>query len=99
MYSVIIRLQIPMMTGRFNVLLGSSAKLKCRLVELPFRGRRLSMFILLPDAQYSSSESDTGSRRAASLAHLEQHLTAENLKKLFATLKVTIAVNNLQFCI
>jgi hypothetical protein len=47
------------------------------------------MFILLPDSEYSESESETGTRRAATLAHLEENLNADNLKKLFATLRVS----------
>lgn len=73
-----------MMTGKFQVLLGSSSELNCRLLELPFRGRRLSMFIILPDLDENSGEEEPN----PSLLRLERNLDADNLKKLFATLRV-----------
>lgn len=72
-----------MMAGKFKVLLGESDTLRCRLLELPFRGKRLSMFIMLPDEDVSSSKSSS-----SRLSHLEENLTAQNLKKLFASLRV-----------
>ncbi|OXA45547.1 leukocyte elastase inhibitor [Folsomia candida] len=76
------KLEIPMMAGKFKVLLGESDTLRCRLLELPFRGKRLSMFIMLPDEDVSSSKSSS-----SRLSHLEENLTAQNLKKLFASLR------------
>jgi serine protease inhibitor len=69
-----------MMAGKFKVLLGESEDLRCRLLELPFRGKRLSMFFLLPDEEIEA--------RPSPLRHLERNLTAHNLKKLFSTLRV-----------
>lgn len=64
-----------MMAGKFKVLLGESPELGCRLLELPFRGKRLSMFLILPDEGPNS------------LRNLEANLTAINLKKLFSSLR------------
>lgn len=94
------RFEIPMMTGRFNVLLGSSEELKCRLLELPFRGRRLSMFILLPDQDRIRNIGDKRSNpnKLPNLTQLERNLNAENLKRLFSTLKATRIIILLWFC-
>ncbi|XP_071540539.1 leukocyte elastase inhibitor-like [Panulirus ornatus] len=69
------RFEIPMMVGRLELPLGSSAELEVRILELPFVARRLSMFILLPD------HPDHG------LASLERNITSDNIKALFSTLK------------
>ena len=68
-------MEIPMMSGRFTLPLGYSPEMECRILELPFTQKRISMFILLPD------ETD-------GLADLEQKITAENVKMLFTTLEV-----------
>ena len=64
-----------MMSGRFTLPLGYSPEMECRILELPFTQKRISMFILLPD------ETD-------GLAALERKITAENVKMLFTTLEV-----------
>ena len=64
-----------MMSGRFTLPLGYSPEMECRILELPFTQKRISMFILLPD------ETD-------GLASLERKITAENVKMLFTTLEV-----------
>ena len=71
----IFRMEIPMMSGRFTLPLGYSPEMECRILELPFTQKRISMFILLPD------ETD-------GLAALERKITAENVKMLFTTLEV-----------
>jgi serine protease inhibitor len=73
-----------MMAGKFKVLRGGSKDLRCRLLELPFVGKRLSMFIILPDEDSEQPDGSSG------LASLEKNLTAANLKKLFATLRVRL---------
>lgn len=65
-----------MMVGRFKVPVGYSSDLECRVAELPFVSRRISLFIILPD------EVDRG------LAKLEANMTSDNVKALFSTLKV-----------
>ena len=67
-----------MMSGRFTLPLGYSPEMECRILELPFTQKRISMFILLPD------ETD-------GLAALERKITAENVKMLFTTLEVISA--------
>jgi len=69
------------MAGKLKVLRGFSSDLRCRLLELPFVGKRLSMFILLPDEDVEN--------QPEALSRLERNLTAANLKKLFATLSVS----------
>ena len=71
----IFRMEIPMMSGRFTLPLGYSPEMECRILELPFTQKRISMFILLPD-------------ETAGLAALERKITAENVKMLFTTLEV-----------
>ena len=66
-----------MMSGRFTLPLGYSPEMECRILELPFTQKRISMFILLPD------ETD-------GLASLERKITAENVKMLFTTLEVIL---------
>jgi serine protease inhibitor len=65
-----------MMIGKLKVPMGSSPTLECQVLELPFKDRRISMFIFLPD------DVDRG------LYKLEASLTSETIKKLFSTLKV-----------
>ncbi|CAG0894643.1 unnamed protein product [Cyprideis torosa] len=69
------RVEVPMMIGRFKVPLGYSPDLECRVLELPFREKRMSMFIFLPD------DMETG------LSRLEANLTTDVIKALFSTLK------------
>ncbi|KAK8724342.1 hypothetical protein OTU49_011340, partial [Cherax quadricarinatus] len=69
------RFEIPMMVGRLELPLGYSPDLEVRVLELPFVGRKVSMFILLPD------HADLG------LTNLERNITADNIKALFSTLK------------
>ncbi|CAL8105285.1 unnamed protein product [Orchesella dallaii] len=73
------KLEIPMMAGKFQVSLGESNELGCRLLELPFRARRLSMFLLLPNEE-------TGDDPTQSLRRLESSLNSDTLKQLFSTL-------------
>ena len=65
------------MIGKFTLPVGYSPLLECRILELPFTERRISLFILLPD------EMDTG------LMKLEHNMTSDNIKALFSTLKVS----------
>lgn len=73
------RFEIPMMVGRFKIPVGYSHDLECRIAELPFSSRRISLFIILPD------EVDRG------LARLEANMTSDNIKALFSTLKVLLS--------
>lgn len=77
------KLEIPMMAGKFQVSLGESKQLGCRLLELPFKARRLSMFLLLPNEE-------TGSDPSESLDRLEKSLNSDSLKQLFSSLTVPI---------
>ncbi len=70
------RLEIPMMSGKFDLPVGYSKELECRVLELPFTQKRISMFVLLPD------DSEAG------LAQLEANVSTSNIKLLFSTLKV-----------
>jgi serine protease inhibitor len=72
------RIEVSMMAGRFKLPLGYSKELECRVLELPFSQRRISMFLLLPD------ESVDG------LSRLEANISTENIKLLFSTLQVSI---------
>ncbi|CAB3369776.1 Hypothetical predicted protein [Cloeon dipterum] len=69
------RFEIPMMIGKFKLPLGYSQDLECRVLEIPFKDRRISLFILLPD------DLDRG------LARLEEHMSSDTIKALFSTLK------------
>ena len=73
------RLEVPMMSGRFQLPHGYSTDLECQVLEIPFSQRRVSMFILLPD------NPDT-----EGILKLETNLTSDNVKLLFSTLKVCI---------
>ena len=65
-----------MMIGRFKIPIGYSSDLECRIAELPFSSRRISLFIILPD------DVDCG------LDKLETNMSSDNIKTLFSTLKV-----------
>lgn len=65
-----------MMSLRQSLPLGYSPELECRVLELPFTQRRISVFFLLPDDQVDG------------LTHLEGNMTTENIKLLFGTLQV-----------
>ena len=65
-----------MMFGRHTLPLGYSPELQCRILELPFTQRRISLFLLLPD------EAENG------LEELEQKMGPESIKMLFSTLQV-----------
>lgn len=65
-----------MMSGRFSMPLGYSSDLECRVLEIPFTQKRMSMFVLLPD------DPENG------LTRLEGNITTDNVKMLFSTLKV-----------
>lgn len=65
-----------MMFGRFVAPIGYSRELECRVLELPFTQRRISLFILLPD------DPELGIQRLAG------NMTSDNVKRLFSTLKV-----------
>ena len=64
------------MYGKFKLPLGYSQDMECRVLELPFEQKRISMFILLPDDPING------------LNRLEANMTSENIKSLFSTLKV-----------
>lgn len=65
---------VPMMVARLKVAHGRSDVLSCSALELPYAGRRLSMFILLPD-------------HVEGLGRLEARLTSEGLGQFLASLK------------
>lgn len=65
-----------MMKGRLRLPLGYSYDLEARVLELPLRERRVSLFLLLPDALEQG------------LQRLEANLTTDNLRALLSTLKV-----------
>ena len=71
------RLEVPMMSGRFQLPHGYSTDLECQVLEIPFSQRRVSMFILLPDDPNTEG-----------ILKLETNLTSDNVKLLFSTLKV-----------
>ena len=72
------------MIGRFKIPVGYSSDLECRIAELPFSSRRISLFIILPD------DVDRG------LAKLEANMSSNNVKALFSTLKVNSLKNVFQ---
>lgn len=65
------------MVGKFKLPIGYSEDMECRVLEIPFKDRRISLFVLLPD------DLDRG------LASLELNLSADSIKALFSTLKVS----------
>ncbi|XP_037074128.1 leukocyte elastase inhibitor A-like [Pollicipes pollicipes] len=69
------RMEVPVMTGRFRLPIGYSHDLEARVLELPLQERRLSIFILLPDALEDG------------LHRLETNLTTDNLRAMLSTLK------------
>ena len=71
------RLEVPTMSGKFKLPIGYSQEMECRVLELPFSQRRMSMFILLPD------DSNKG------LQDIEKNMSTKNITKLFSTLKVS----------
>ena len=66
-----------MMSARQTLPMGYSPELECRVLEMPFSQRRISMFVLLPD------DPDNG------LERLEGNMTTDNVKMLFSTLEVS----------
>ena len=70
-----------MMSLRQTLPFGYSPELECRVLELPFTQRRISVFFLLPDDQTNG------------LNHLEGNMTTENIKLLFGTLQVMVIIN------
>ena len=72
------RLEIPTMSGKFQLPVGYNAEMECRVLELPFSQKRISMFLLLPDDPVDG------------LANLEANISTENIQTLFSTLKVCL---------
>jgi serine protease inhibitor len=66
-----------MMFGRHTLPLGYSPELECRILELPFTQRRISLFLLLPD------DPEQG------LQQLESNMKPDTIKMLFSTLQVS----------
>ena len=71
------RLEVPTMSGKFKLPMGYSQEMECRVLELPFSQRRISMFILLPDDPNKGLQS------------FEKSLSTKNIQSLFSTLKVS----------
>ena len=69
-------MEVPMMSGVFDVPTGYSSELECRVLEIPFTQKRMSMFIFLPD------DPENGIYR------LQNNATAKNVKTLLSTLQV-----------
>ncbi len=67
-----------MMSGRFTLPTGYSPELECRVLELPFTQRRISLFVLLPDHPQDG------------IKQLEANMTSDNIKMLFSTLEVGV---------
>lgn len=63
---------VKMMYQKKKFPFGYIKELKCRVLELPYQGKDLSMVILLPD---SIEDESTGLRK------IEQHLTLEKLRE------------------
>ena len=74
----IFRLEVPMMSGVFEVPTGHSSDLECRVLEIPFTQKRMSMFVFLPDDP------------ARGIYKLQDNATAKNVKSLLGTLKVCV---------
>lgn len=85
------KMEIPMMAGKFQVSLGGSKQLGCRLLELPFHARRLSMFLLLPNEEVGNGDP------SESLARLEASLNSDMLKQLFSSL--TVSFHQMRFLV
>ncbi|CAB4058523.1 SERPINB1 [Lepeophtheirus salmonis] len=73
-------MEIPMMNTRGSFPHGYSVELECRVLEIPFVNKRISLFILLPD------------RVDLGLYQLEKNLTKENMQLILSKLK-TNAIN------
>eukprot|EP00096_Caligus_rogercresseyi_P007480 TRINITY_DN25347_c0_g1_i1.p1 TRINITY_DN25347_c0_g1~~TRINITY_DN25347_c0_g1_i1.p1 ORF type:complete len:402 (+),score=59.41 TRINITY_DN25347_c0_g1_i1:105-1310(+) len=69
------KLSLPMMTSRGSFPHGYSQELECRVLEIPFRHRRLSLFILLPD------KLDSG------ISDLERELNKDNMQLMLSKLE------------
>ena len=80
-YFPIFRLEVPTMSGKFKLPIGYSQDMECRVLELPFSQRRISMFILLPDDPNKGLET------------FENNLSTKNIQNLFSTLKVSTTCN------
>jgi len=59
--------KVKMMHSKANFNYGANAELHCQAIELPYAGKSLSMFILLPDQE------------ATSLSEIEEKLTSDYL--------------------
>ena len=77
---LIFRLEITTMSGKFDLPIGYNQEMECRVLEMPFSQKRISMFILLPDDPLHG------------LTRLEANMTTSNIKMLFSTLKVSFAL-------
>ena len=66
------------MSGVFEVPTGHSSDLECRVLEIPFTQKRMSMFVFLPDDP------------ARGIYKLQDNATAKNVKSLLGTLKVCV---------
>ena len=69
------------MAGKFELPIGYSQDLECRVLELPFSKKRISMFLLLPDDSIEG------------LTRLEANISTENIQHLLGTLKVRLVVS------
>ena len=65
------------MAGKFELPVGYNSDLECRVLEIPFSQKRISMFVLLPDDPVEG------------LNKLEANISTKNIKTLFSTLKVS----------
>ena len=79
------RLEVPTMSGKFKLPIGYSQEMECRVLELPFSQRRISMFILLPD------DPNKG------LQDIEKNMSTKNITKLFSTLKVSYLLHTIKY--
>ena len=71
-----------MMSGVFEVPTGYSSELECRILEMPFTQKRMSMFIFLPNDPDG-------------IQKLKHNATAKNIKMLLATLQVLTHCSNM----
>ena len=76
------RIEVPTMSKKVKLPVGYSQEMECRVLELPFSQRRISMFILLPDDPING------------LAKLEANISTIHVKKIFSTLKVASYLNS-----
>ncbi|KAH6931006.1 hypothetical protein HPB50_021317 [Hyalomma asiaticum] len=70
------KIQVDMMTQEKEFAIAHSDELAARAIELPYRGGRASMVILLPDA-------------VDGLSHMERHLSHHKMSAILADLKET----------